>query len=141
MLLNKTYVLSRIEEEVEKNLPPLALISYCNDHIPLDDIKDSVELPEEKRYYYLPAVKIARLGVHKKYCRQGIGTHILNMTKFFFLTENRTGCRIITVDAYDKDPVIKFYQKNHFDFVTKKKKKEKDTRTMFYDLVRTQLPE
>jgi GNAT superfamily N-acetyltransferase len=138
LLLNKTYVLSRTEEEVE-SLPPIALISYCNDHIPLKDIKDSVELPEEKRYPYLPAVKIARLGVHKKYCHQGIGSHILNMTKSFFLTQNRTGCRIITVDAYNKEPVVNFYQKNHFAFIRPKETK-RELRTMYYDLIRTQLP-
>lgn len=36
------------------------------------------------------------------------------MIKAFFLNENRTGCRFITVDAYNRPEVIEFYRRNGF---------------------------
>lgn len=138
-LLTKTYVLTPKELVLNGGLVPVALISYCNDKIRLEEMGDHIDLPDEKRIYsYLPAVKIARLGVCKDFRRSGIGTHLINMTKSFFLKENRTGCRILTVDAYKDDDVLNFYKKNHFDFVTSKDSR-KQTRTMFYDLIRTKL--
>jgi GNAT superfamily N-acetyltransferase len=138
-LLTRTYALVPEELAEQGGLQPVALISFCNDKIPLDRIGD-VSLPGIKHpYTYLPSVKIARLGVRKDYRGQGIGTHLLNMTKYFFLTDNRTGCRILTVDAYKSEDVTGFYHKSYFDFITSKDKKSA-TRTMFYDLIRTELP-
>lgn len=57
---------------------------------------------EKLRYDYFPAVKIGRLGVKKEYQSSGFGTSILNMTKEMFITNNRTGCRFITVEAYSE---------------------------------------
>jgi len=135
-LLTKTFMLI-LEGAI--GTKPVALISFCNDSIRLKDIKESINLPDGKKYPYLPAVKIARIGVRADLCGKGIGSHLLNMTKMLFLKENRTGCRIVTVDAYNKERVLKFYKKNYFDFVTQKDNKNK-TRTMFYDLMRTIVP-
>jgi len=132
-LLTKTCMLI---PEGATGTKPIALISFCNDSIRLKDIEESIELPDAKKYPYLPAVKIARIGVRAEFCGKGIGSHLLNMTKILFLKENRTGCRILTVDAYNKEIVLKFYKKNHFDFVTSRDSRNK-TRTMFYDLMRT----
>ena len=55
------------------------------------------------------------------------------MVKRFFTTENRTGCRFITVDAYSN--VTDFYRKNGFGFYTDKDR-EKPRRVMFFDLIR-----
>jgi ribosomal protein S18 acetylase RimI-like enzyme len=93
-------------------------------------------MPHEKRGYpSYPAVKIGRLGVLKKYQCQDIGTSLVNMTKDMFLTNNRTGCRFLTVDATNKEPVIKFYKKNGFDFLWEEDR-DKATRIMFFDLMR-----
>ena len=132
-LLTKTYMLF---PEGAPGGQLVALISFCNDSIRLRDIEESLDLPDAKKHPYLPAVKIARIGVRTDLCGKGIGTHLLNMTKMLFLKENRTGCRILTVDAYNKERVLNFYKKNHFDFVTPKDN-AKNTRTMFYDLMRT----
>jgi len=137
-LLTKTYGLSIKDKGADPDALPIALISFCNDKIRLDNVR-GVDLTGIRRpYTYLPAVKIVRLGVHKNYRRKGIGTHLLNMTKSFFLSENRTGCRVLTVDAYKTTDVTSFYQKSYFDFITNKDKRKK-TRTMFYDLIRTKL--
>jgi len=68
----------------------------------------------------------------------GVGTNLLNMVKRLFVTENRTGCRFITVDAYNDPEVLTFYQKNDFDFFYDKDSRNL-TRAMWYDLKRLQL--
>jgi GNAT superfamily N-acetyltransferase len=134
-LLTKTYILNPVGASVD---PPVALISYCNDKIRLDSMGDIRFEGIKQPYRYIPAVKIARLGVRRDFRNQGIGTHLLNMTKSFFLTGNRTGCRVLTVDAYKNEDVTAFYKKSFFDFISSKDKR-KQTRTMFYDLIRTDL--
>ena len=96
-------------------------------------------VPHSKRHYpSFPAVKIGRLGVKRQYQDQQFGTALLNMTKEFFLTKNRTGCRFITVDTYNEERVTGFYRKNGFQFLSDQDK-EKETRIMFYDLKRHNL--
>ncbi len=135
-LLTKSYALTPQEARVKDGFVPVALVSFSNDSIRLKDIEDSVDLPEPKRYPNLPAVKIARLGVHSRYQSNEVGTLLLNMVKKFFLMGNRTGCRIITVDVYNDPRVIRFYEKSYFSFVTQKDK-NRNSRAMFYDLKRT----
>jgi GNAT superfamily N-acetyltransferase len=88
-----------------------------------------------KVYSAYPAVKIARFGVRKEFKRQNIGTHTINMIKKMFVTHNRTGCRFITVDAYNEADVLPFYQHNDFQFFSEKDK-NKNQRAMFFDLKR-----
>jgi len=52
-----------------------------------------------------------------------------------FLRDNRTGCRFMTVDAYNNPQVINFYQKNGFAFLSEADQK-KETRSMYFDLKR-----
>lgn len=115
---------------------PVAFVSFNNDAVQFSQEKRKEILsPEKVHYKFLPAVKIGRLGVIKEYQRQNIGTHLLNFTKLLFITENRTGCRFITIDAYNKPEVIKFYKKNDFKFLYDKDK-NKITRIMYFDLKR-----
>ncbi|MCK5591457.1 MAG: hypothetical protein KAI72_05830 [Candidatus Pacebacteria bacterium] len=55
------------------------------------------------------------------------------MVKEMFLSDNRTGCRFITVDAYIKS--TGFYQKNEFEFYHSSDD-DKNTRIMFFDLIK-----
>jgi hypothetical protein len=41
---------------------------------------------------------------------------MINATKRLFVTDNRTGCRFITVDSYVTRKAIRLYTKNHFEF-------------------------
>jgi ribosomal protein S18 acetylase RimI-like enzyme len=143
LLLCKTYELTTHEIAAE-NLPPLAFISYCNDSVKITKmVKELVKLPEAKPLKYYPAVKIVWLGVNKIYQEDGIGTHLLNITKLLFISEgNRTGCRVITVDAMN-DPEkaqrpVRFYGKNGFVFVNENNTPEKNAGQsiypMFFDL-------
>ena len=115
---------------------PVALISLCNDSIKKQDVISFLRFRDTKKEYpFYPAVKIARLGVRNDLKRKSIGTHMINMVKLMFGTNNRTGCRLITVDAYNKSDVINFYKKNDFQFITERDKNKKQ-RTMFFDLKR-----
>lgn len=133
-LISQTYNLKDTEEP---DLP-VALIDFCNDSIMLKKFKIAEpEVTEAKRYPFMPAVKITRLGVSDQFRHNGIGTQVINMVKRFFLTQNRTGCRFITVDAYNEEGnnAVGFYLKNDFQFFSHKDERKK-TRAMYFDLKR-----
>lgn len=165
-LIAKTFVLTPVGVRLSRSNPPLAFISFCNDAIRRDVVmtemggtksqwKKIVSLiPHNKQYKALPAVKIARLGVQKNVKSRGLGTQLLNMTKQLFLTDNRTGCRFLTVDSYITEQAIHFYEKNYFQFFTQSEKErcfkklksdistttsEPETVAMYYDLSRTKI--
>lgn len=132
-LLHQTYALL---EATVKNFFPVALISLCNDSIRKEKIIDRLGFKDTKKAYpSYPAVKIARFGVKNEFKRQSIGTQTINMIKKMFVTNNRTGCRFLTVDAYNKNYVTNFYENNDFQFLSVKDKSKK-LRAMFFDLKR-----
>jgi hypothetical protein len=90
-------------------------------------------IPNRKRRRSYPAVKIGRLGVCAHMQRGGLGRQILDWLKILFLTANRTGCRFITVDAYNNPQTLAFYERNDFRFLTPADAKA-DTRQMYFDL-------
>ncbi len=141
-LITKSYVFSPQGATIQENEPPAAFISYCNDAVlkarfTRGEWKKIVkEVPFRKRYSSLPCVKIARLGVQTRYKRRGVGSALLNLTKVFFLTNNRTGCRFISVDAYNTEEALGMYAKNYFAFMTDDDK-DNETRIMYYDLTRS----
>lgn len=114
---------------------PLALVSACNDAVSLRDLEGNFDVPEGKRLKSWPAVKIARLGVSLAWQGSDLGTHVINLLKRLFITDNRTGCRIMTVDAYNLPRVIKFYTKNNFLFLVDRDQGD-PTRTMWFDLAK-----
>ncbi len=128
-LFAKVYSLSPADKPKEI----IALISYHNDSIKLKE-EQKQDLPDDKRRYKeYPAVKIGRLAVKKELQGNQIGTLLISLTIRFFLTRNRTGCRYLTVDAYNNEKVLRFYSKNGFEFLTHKDSK-KHSRTMYLDL-------
>lgn len=135
-LLSQTY--SLVEE---KTGAILGLLAFCNDAIPVSgNPKDMYKrIPSGKMLDpTLPSVKITRLGVAKSCHRLQIGTEMLSMVKDFFCTDNRTGCRYVTVDAFRKKrngegkDVTGFYLKNGFSFLPDKTLL--DTRAMYLDI-------
>jgi len=68
--------------------------------------------------------------------RKGVGTELLSFIKFWFITNNKTGCRFILVDAYaeEENSAIRFYEKNGFKFLSNEDKGDK-TRLMYFDLI------
>lgn len=119
----------------------VAFFSVSNDTISINDKTLSKTewnrlrrtYPNPKRLTKFPAVKIGRLGVHTNYQNTGIGTQLLDTIKFLFIDNNKTGCRYITLDAYNNGRTFSFYKKNGFSFLTDSDKEEK-TRLMYFDL-------
>jgi len=143
-LLATTYCLKMKEAADGKDSPSVAFITFSNDTVKTSKKDKNLKafvgylaenIPVEKHYPFLPAVKIGRLGVRKDFQKHNIGTFLLNLTKVLFTTHNRTGCRFITVDAYNKEKVVKFYKKNDFQFLHDDDSK-RQTRIMFFDLKR-----
>jgi GNAT superfamily N-acetyltransferase len=89
-------------------------------------------MPEGKRYKSYPAVKIGRFGTDKTIQNSGLGTQILDYIKGWFISENKTGCQYITVDAYKQS--LRFYEKNGFRYFTDMDK-DADTRQMYFSLL------
>jgi GNAT superfamily N-acetyltransferase len=119
----------------------LALLDFCNDAVRFKySIPFTPDIDPRIHYGFLPAVKLTRFGVQKQFRGNNIGTHALNLVKRFFTTDNRTGCRFITVDSYNEPRIIHFYEKNGFKLFPDedKKDKKKDTRAMYFDLKKFQ---
>lgn len=91
-------------------------------------------IPKPKTYPSLPAVKVARLGRHVAYHHAGLGDELMRFMKGFFLNKNKTGCRFITVDAYNKPAVLDYYARNSFVFFGNKDRRSR-TRAMWCDLL------
>lgn len=77
-----------------------------------------------------------------------IGRQIVNFIKLWFLDDdNKTGCRFLVVDAYNKSEVLSFYERNGFKYLYASEEDEQNatqigggtihTRLMFLDLLHT----
>lgn len=134
-LLAVTYLLENDRETV-------AYFSVLNDSIREIDTSKSrykkilglIPYPLRKRYKSHPSVKVGRFAVNKNYQSQGIGSELIDYIKGYFLDNNKTGCRFITVDALNNTRTITFYKNNGFEFLTEKDKSD-DERLMFFDLI------
>jgi hypothetical protein len=132
-LLSVTYIL-----ETEDDI--VAYFSVSNDKISIPESdkatwrKIKKIFPHSKHRTDYPAVKIGRLGVSIKYQQLKFGSNILDFIKEMFVTNNRTGCSFITVDALRE--AIPFYQKNNFLFLDKSSIEDmsKETCLMYYNL-------
>lgn len=125
--------------EKDKTDRILAYFTLANDKIAITDFKSNNQFNKFKKKKFnkekylrsYPSVKVGRLGISKEFQGVGIGTHIIDFIKFYFLEGNKTGCRFITVDAYNA--AVPFYKKNGFDFLIKKD--DNPTQLMFFDLI------
>ena len=87
------------------------------------------KIPNSKRTRSYPAVLIGRLGVAKDFqgTHDGIGSQAIDyIISWFLLPDNKTGCRFIVVDAYNKENVLHFYEKNGFKFLYSTESLEKE---------------
>lgn len=121
----------------------IAYFTLSNDKIAVTDFESNNQFNKFKKRNFnkekylrsYPSVKIGRLGISKDFQDAGIGTNIIDFIKLYFLEDNKTGCRFITVDAYNA--AVPFYEKNGFDFLIKKD--ESPTQLMFFDLMNIKL--
>ena len=94
-----------------------------------------IELPNEKRIRQYPAVLVGRLGVNIKYHKTGIAYQLLDFIKEFAIRDIKPACRLLLLDALNKDRQLKYYGKNDFVMVKSDLPTDK-TITMYYDLDR-----
>lgn len=139
-LLTITFVIENDEETI-------AFYSLLNDKISSKDgtsnrkwdrIRKSKFSNINHHFSSYPSLKIARLGVNKKYQSLKIGSLIIDSIKISLINNPNTqsGCRFITVDAYNNKRTLNFYKKNHFIFLPMKEDSECDkTKLMYFDLL------
>lgn len=133
-LLAVTYI---IEEKTSGNV--IAFFSLANDRISIDDFPSNnifnrfrkALFVQKKRMKSYPAAKICRLGVDKNLRSSSIGTYLLTFIQLYFLNDNKTGCRFLTVDAYRE--ATPFYIKNGFSYLTDEEKISR-TQLLYFDL-------
>jgi GNAT superfamily N-acetyltransferase len=104
-------------------------------------------IPYEKSLSSYPATLVGRLGVNNEFGGKGIGTELISFIKQWMLDpSNKTACRYLTVDAYNNETTLKFYEINGFKTIfssdNQEKKyvglsieKELKTRLMYFDLM------
>lgn len=132
-LLAVSYVMEEEDGQV------LAYFSLANDRVSLTDFASSTEFNRflrhrfvnEKRIKSYPAVKLCRFGVELSAKGQHLGSALIDFIKSYFVEDNKTGCRFITVDAYMD--AVPFYIKNGF-VQLKPDDDNPHTRLLYFDL-------
>ena len=117
----------------------VAYFSVANDRISIKDFPSNTDFNRfrkhkfvnEKRLKSYPAIKLCRLGIDKSIQGQHIGTFIIDFVSTLFITDNKSGCRFLTVDANRN--AIPFYLKNDFAFLSSEDE-DQYTRLMYFDL-------
>ena len=133
-LLAVTYVV-----EDSESGKVLAYFSLANDKVSLSDFESKTEFNRfrkhrfvnEKRLRSYPAGKLCRLAVDNAAKNLHIGSNLIRFIKRYFITDNKTGCRFLTVDAYAD--AIPFYLKNGF-IPLNEDDAGQATRLLFFDL-------
>lgn len=116
----------------------IAYFSLLNDTVKFQEDDKKVrnkinrKIPYPKQRTHYPAVKVGRLAVDSRYAHNVIGEIIIDCICSMLTTNNKTGCRFLTVDAYSD--VTDFYEKKgEFRFFSENDKDD-ETRLMYYDL-------
>ena len=129
-----SYVIQKVD-----NKQVVGFFSLANDRVSISDFESKTEFNKfrkkrfvnEKRIKSYPAVKICRLAIDESAKGMSLGTFILDFIKTYFVVDNKTGCRFITVDAYSN--AIPFYLKNKFLPLSQDSDSD-HTRLLFFDL-------
>ncbi|MES2794989.1 MAG: N-acetyltransferase [Bacteroidota bacterium] len=114
--------------------------------------KITKEIPRQKQMKSYPAVLIGRLGANKNFRKienepKRIGEQLMDFIKAWFVDKNnKTGCRFVVVDSYNKERPLKYYKENGFIELFSTEEQEKEftgldkidklqTRLMYFDLI------
>ena len=104
-------------------------------------------IPREKLYSSYPAVMIGRLGIGTDFQSQHPGSDVLSFIKAWFVDPlNKTGCRFLLVDSYNKERNLAFYERNGFNYLFSTEEQEREfrgikperplnSRLMYFDLI------
>lgn len=146
-LLCKNYCFSLVDDPAQL----VAVFTLSNDSIKKipGSRKKKVEknIPREKIYSSYPAVMIGRLGISLDFQSKHLGSDVLSFIKAWFVDPlNKTGCRFLLVDSYNKERNLNFYQNNEFKFLFSTEEQEREfrclgpdrplnSRLMYFDLI------
>jgi hypothetical protein len=110
----------------------LGFISFTVATIEREVADSNIDIPSSIMYS-IPAIKITRLCAFDTFCRQGVGTTLIQFAHVLAVVQQKKiGCRAIIVDS--KHEAIDFYKK--FDFIEINKEEGSDTVFMIYDLLK-----
>ena len=134
-LLSVSYIL-------EEGTTPIAYFSLSNDSLSYEKFENKStfnrlnrRINNAKRMRQYPAVKIGRFAINETYKNLGIGSYLLYLIKSSMVFEQKSGCRFITVDAYND--AVGFYERNGFVMVNEFQA-DRRTQPMFFDLAQLQ---
>ena len=86
-------------------------------------------IPREKQYSSYPAVMIGRLGISVDFQSRHLGSDVLSFIKAWFVDPlNKTGCRFLLVDSYNKERNLAFYERNGFNYLFSTEEQEREFR-------------
>jgi GNAT superfamily N-acetyltransferase len=148
-LLGKTYYFVTTDD----NPTVVAAFTMANDSIKAALVSKTLRnkiqrnIPNTKRTRSYPAVLLARLGVSEGLRGRHIGRQVIDYIKAWFTrADNKSGCRFLVVDAYNKPEIINFYVRNGFKHLYADENEERETfsidatlplhsRMMYFDLM------
>ncbi len=128
---------------IENEYDTIAYCTILNDKIERSSIASSFwnkfnkkNIVNEKRRKSYPAIKIGCLATNEKYQGQGFARILVNFIKSHLLSDEQfSGCRFITVDAYNDKSVIDSYTRMGFSFIQDTDKNDV-TRCMYLDITK-----
>lgn len=94
-------------------------------------------MPNTKCMRQYPAVKIGRIGIHRKFQGHGLGHQLLDFIKAWTTIDHKPALRLLLLDAYNQPKQLAFYQKNDFFFLLEDDLTSR-TRLMYFDLSKLQ---
>ena len=139
MLYFKVRLATSYVLEDKNSKDTIGYFSLAHDRISLTDFPSNSAYNRFRKQFFAqgkmfksyPALKICRLATDKKYHGKGIGTMMVNMIIASYKSNNKAGCRFITVDAYAD--ALPFYYKQGFVPLSKEDE-DSPTRLLYFDL-------
>ena len=113
-LLSVSYIL-------EEDSTPIAYFSLSNDSLSCEKFENKStfnrlnrRINNAKRMRQYPAMKIGRFAIDESVRKKGIGSALLDIIKYSLVEDPQSGCRFITVDAYND--AVGFYERNKIPY-------------------------
>ena len=125
--------------EDSENGETIGFFSLAHDRISLTDFPSNSSYNRFRKKFFVqgkmfksyPAIKICRLATDKRYRGEGFGTMLVNTIIGSYRSNNKAGCRFVTVDAYAE--ALPFYYKLGFVPLSKEDERS-ETRMLYFDL-------
>ena len=108
---------------------------------------DILDLPSGYRQAATLQGRVVRLGISTDFQSQHLGSDVLSFIKAWFVDPlNKTGCRFLLVDSYNKERNLAFYERNGFNYLFNTEEQEREfrgikperplnSRLMYFDLI------